>query len=209
MDAQRFAKARTALHAVAEHLLAGPQYRVAGTVRLRAYPGGFATRFEPRLRVRSAQLLSAGRALDLPGMSCAELGAAAGIVPGRPEGLYPDGSGVPLDQPLELDAAGADAVAACFAHGDAALRALFAQADPVLWPEHFDLAVTVDGVNYGLSPGDSFLAEPYVYVGPPAPRSGGFWNAPFGAARTLAELGDLSATTSFLAEGRRLASTIL
>ncbi|MFF0296268.1 hypothetical protein ACFYST_13020 [Kitasatospora sp. NPDC004614] len=206
MDAQRFAKARTALHAVAEHLLAGPQYRAAGTVRLRAYPGGFATRFEPRLRVSGAQLLSAGRSLELAGASCAELGALVGIVPGRPEGLYGDGSGVALDQPLELDAAGADAVAACFVHGDAALRALFAQADPVLWPEHFDLAVTMDEVNYGVSPGDTFLAEPYAYVGPPAPRTGAFWNAPFGAARTLAELGDLSATTAFLAEGRRLAS---
>ncbi|MFG2696912.1 hypothetical protein ACIHEI_18805 [Kitasatospora sp. NPDC051984] len=209
MDAQRFAKARTALHAVAEHLLAGPQYRAAGTVRLRAYPGGFATRFEPRLRVSGAQLLSAGRSLELAGASCAELGALVGIVPGRPEGLYGDGSGVALDQPLELDAAGADAVAACFAHGDAALRALFAQADPVLWPEHFDLAVTVDEVNYGVSPGDTFLAEPYAYVGPSAPRTGAFWNAPFGAARTLAELGDLSATTAFLAEGRRLTSTLL
>ncbi|MFD8597343.1 hypothetical protein ACFV1L_20300 [Kitasatospora sp. NPDC059646] len=209
MDAQRFTRARTALHAVAEHLLAGPQYRVAGTVRLRAYPGGFATRFEPRLRVRSAQLLSAGRALDLPGVSCAQLGAAIGITAGRPAGLYRDGSGVAVDQPLELDAEGADAVAACFAHGDAALRALFAQADPVLWPEHFDLAVTVDGVNYGLSPGDAFRPEPYAYVGLSAPRTGAFWNAPFGAARTLTELGGLSGTTAFLAEGRRLAGTPL
>ncbi|MEV4559221.1 hypothetical protein AB0K51_19840 [Kitasatospora sp. NPDC049285] len=209
MELSSFARSRTALHAVAEHLLAGPQYRAAGTIRLRAYPGGFATRFEPRLRVRGTELLVAGRALALAGASCAELGAAAGIVPGLPDGLYGDGSGVPLDRPLELDAAGAEAVAHCFAQGDAALRALFADADPVLWPEHFDLGVTVDAVNYGVSPGDAHLPEPYAYVGPHTPRPGAFWNAPFGATRTLAELGDLSATTAFLAEGRRHAAESL
>ncbi|RKE17955.1 hypothetical protein [Streptomyces sp. TLI_171] len=205
MDPQRHVRTRTALHAVAEHLLAGPQYRAAGTIRLRVRPGGFACRFEPQLRVRGAELVGAGRALALSGVSCAELGAAVGVAAGRPEGLYGDGSGVPVDAPLELDPEAAEAVAACFAHGDAALRALFPQADPVLWPEHFDLGVTVDAVNYGISPGDAYLPEPYAYVGPHTPPSGEFWNAPFGAARTLAALGGPAATTAFLAEGRRLA----
>ena len=57
-----------------------------------------------------------------------------------------------------------------------------------LWPEHFDLAVDVelvDGrhVNIGFSPGDGFLDEPYVYVGPQdmTGLDGDFWNASFGA----------------------------
>lgn len=25
---------------------------------------------------------------------------------------------------------------------------------PILWPEHFDVGITLDQVNYGLSPGD-------------------------------------------------------
>jgi hypothetical protein len=57
-----------------------------------------------------------------------------------------------------------------------------------LWPEHFDLAVDVelgDGrhVNVGFSPGDDFVDEPYVYVGPQdmTGLEGEYWNAGFGA----------------------------
>ena len=39
----RLAATRRALHAVAEGLLAAPQYRATGTIRLAARPGGFAT----------------------------------------------------------------------------------------------------------------------------------------------------------------------
>jgi hypothetical protein len=75
----------------------------------------------------------------------------------------------------------------------------------VLWPEHFDVSITVDEVNYGVSPGDGYLGEPYAYVGPYTPRSGAFWNAPFGAARPLATLGELEAVVEFFTEGRTLA----
>jgi hypothetical protein len=70
----------------------------------------------------------------------------------------------------------------------------------VLWPEHFDVAITLDEVNYGASPGDGYLGEPYAYVGPFEPREGEFWNAPFGAARPLRELdGEI---TAFFRAGR-------
>ena len=55
----------------------------------------------------------------------------------------------------------------------------------MLWPEHFDVAVTEDEVNYGVSPGDDFHPLPYAYVGPWTSRIGVFWNAPFGAFATL------------------------
>jgi len=69
--------------------------------------------------------------------------------------------------------------------GDAALRALGEQVAgvqaprPVLWPEHFDIGITLDEVNYGVSPGDDMIGEPYAYVGPFRRREGAFWNQPF------------------------------
>ena len=45
-------------------------------------------------------------------------------------------------------------------------------------------ASRVDAVNYGCSPGDDAIPEPYLYVGRTRARPGAtFWNAPFGAAR--------------------------
>lgn len=61
-------------------------------------------------------------------------------------------------------------------------------------PEHFDHAVAVDldgeAVNVGFSPGDANMPEPYVYVGPhdTADLDGGYWNAPFGAVLSHADL---------------------
>jgi hypothetical protein len=76
----------------------------------------------------------------------------------------------------------------------------------VLWPEHFDIAITLDQVNYGVSAGDEYLAEPCAYVGPWQPRQGLFWNAPFGAARPLAQLPDAEAIVQFFTDGQELAA---
>jgi hypothetical protein len=64
----------------------------------------------------------------------------------------------------------------------------------------------VDGVDYGVSPGDGYISEPYAYVNPGAHRDEAFWNAPFGAARAMRELGgaDPDAVYAFFAEGRGL-----
>jgi hypothetical protein len=88
--------------------------------------------------------------------------------------------------------------------GDQALRRLAPGETPVLWPEHFDVGVTVAEVNYGLSPGDGYLDEPYAYVGPWTARTGEFFNAPFGAARPIRELPG-EKLDEFFAEGRKLA----
>ncbi|MGW4898363.1 hypothetical protein ACWEQL_39910 [Kitasatospora sp. NPDC004240] len=205
MDIETIERTRRALHAVAELVLAGPQHRASGTIRLRACPGGFATSVEPRLRVIGAELVAHGQVLSLERTTCTALGEALGLACGAPAGLYEDGPGIEADATLEVDPAAARLLAHCFALGDAALRGLFPDADPVLWPEHFDLGVTVDEVNYGVSPGDSYQPEPYAYVGPHTPREGDFWNAPFGAARTIRELGEVGGLLSFLDQGRRLA----
>jgi hypothetical protein len=77
----------------------------------------------------------------------------------------------------------------------------------VLWPEHFDIGISVDEVNYGVSPGDVHMDEPYAYVGPWSPREGSFWNTPFGAARPLTELPDADALAGFLRDGATRAAT--
>jgi hypothetical protein len=195
------AATRRAWHGVAELVLAGPQHRESGTIRLRVSPGGFGTIKDPDLRVDGAELVAGDRRLALDGATCADLAKAAGVVAGLPE-TYPDHTDVRPDEPLAVDSAAADHLARCFALGDTALRRVFADAEPVLWPEHFDLAVTVDEVNYGVSPGDSYLDEPYAYVGPRRAPSGPFWNAPFGVARALSELSDADAVADFFTEAR-------
>ena len=77
----------------------------------------------------------------------------------------------------------------------------------MLWPEHFDLGISVDEVNYGVSPGDAGHPRPYAYVGPWTPREGGFWNASFGALRWSDDLPDADAVAAFFAEGRAEASS--
>ena len=190
--------------------MAGPQYRHSGTIRLRVVPGGFATVREPDLRVEGTDLVAAER-VPLDGSTCVDLAATAGVDAGVPEGLYHDHSGVPPEEPLRVDPAAAAHLAACFEAGDAALRAFAAaagsDATPVLWPEHFDLGVTLDEVNYGLSPGDGYLGEPYAYVGPWKARQGAYWNAPFGAVRPLRELSTVDALTRFYTTGRERAAT--
>lgn len=194
---------RRSLHGVAELLIAGPQYRAHGTIRLRATPGGFGGVAVP-VRVEGAELVWDGGRAPLAGTYRA-LAAAAGIAdPGVP-GSYSDTSGVDLDEEVAVDPAAAAGVADWFARGDAGLRAFAPDVEPVLWPEHFDLAVTVDEVNYGISPGDGGHAAPYAYVGPWTPREGGFWNASFGALRPAAELPDAEAVAAFFEEGRTAA----
>jgi len=70
-----------------------------------------------------------------------------------------------------------------------------------LWPEHFDLGITVTvggdraaRVNIGASPGDDWEPLPYLYVGPHDPNRPGdpsYWNASFGAVLRYEELADL------------------
>jgi hypothetical protein len=229
---QDLAATRRAWHGVAELVLAGPQYRRAGTIRLRVVPGGFATVAAPDLAVIGGDLVAGGGDLvagggalvagggalvagggavvagggrvGIDGRTSVELAGAVGVDVGAPADLYHDGSGVDPDEPLGLDPDAAAVLADALAVGDAALRALAPDLTPVLWPEHFDLGISVAEVNYGLSPGDRYLDEPYAYVGPWTRREGAFWNAPFGAARPLRDLGGVDEVVAFYAEARDL-----
>jgi hypothetical protein len=130
------------------------------------------------------------------------------------------------DTDLRVDAAASMALGAWYAFGHGALERLanasmagdeaVSVTEAQLWPEHFDLALTVElaggsKVNVGFSPGDSFSTEPYAYVGPHDTRSLGdpFWNAAFGAYVTYDELrrepDAAAAADAFIARGLQLA----
>jgi hypothetical protein len=192
---------RRSLHGVAELLLAGPQHEISGTIRMTPCAGGFATVAAPEVSVVGGELLYDGRSVRLDGRTVAEVGEAAGLSVRSTAGLYKDGSGIQAGDTLEVDDEAAAEIADAFDKGRAGLHAFRPDETAVLWPEHFDLGITVDEVNFGVSPGDDFLAVPYAYVGPWVAQAGPFWNAPFGAARPLTELPDLAA---WFAEGAGL-----
>jgi hypothetical protein len=224
MAHDELAATRRSLHGVAELVLAGPQYRATGRLRLGVVAGGFATTtLSPRLLVDGSHvagpvvagtgvartvLAGAGEvtAVAIGGRTPRAIGAELGVNAGRPEGLYEEGSGVDPDETLAVDPGHAGVIMGALALGHDALAAFAAGEPPVLWPEHFDVAVRVHDINFGVSPGDGFLGEPYAYVGvTPPPGGDRFWNAPFGAAVPLRELPDAPAVTAFFAAGRERA----
>jgi hypothetical protein len=133
MDENGVSATRRSWHAVAERLLAGPQHRERGTIRLRIVPGGFG-QVAGAWRGEGAELVGPTARVPLVG-TVAEVAARAGLVAGVPEDLYGDhvGPRTPRRSPFwnapfgALRAAAelpdADAVAAWFAEGRAAARA--------------------------------------------------------------------------------------
>jgi len=119
--------------------------------------------------------------------------------------VYDGGPKVAPDEVLAVDEGAAATLAGAFALGDAALRAFAPDQRPVLWPEHFDVGITVGRVNYGVSPGDEHRPAPYAYVGPWEVPAGDFWNEPFGAARDLDAFGDAEELAAWFREGQRRA----
>ena len=202
----RLISTRRALHGVAELVLAGPQHAQTGEISLRSVPGGFATTHAPDLRVVGTDVVGASATVGINGHTPATLASALGVEARSLSQVYSDGSGLTPDDALEVDAHAAEQVAAAFAAGDAALRALAPGETPILWPEHFDIGISVEEVNYGVSAGDTYLAVPYAYVGPwSPPAQDDFWNAPFGRALPVDEIGDADAVLAFFSEGRRRA----
>jgi hypothetical protein len=197
---------RRALHAVAELLIAGPQYEAIGDIRLAARPGGFGGWAGPTpTAVSGIELITATGRFPLGG-SVNDLAGRAGITPRALRDVYTGGPDFSLDESIEVDAQAADVLLRAFADGDAALRLLDPGQVPTLWPEHFDIGITLEEVNYGVSPGDALIGEPYAYVGPWHVPSGAFWNQPFGAARPLRQLSTPQAIVEFFLDGRNAAT---
>jgi hypothetical protein len=92
---------------------------------------------------------------------------------------------------LDVDADAAAALARWYEFGREVLDRLRGEAsvneaptEPVLWPEHFDVAIEMGDegagarATYGFSPGDENHPEPYAYVASwSAQEAGDFWNA--------------------------------
>jgi hypothetical protein len=176
----RVTPTRRQLHGVAEGLLAGPQHRSCGRIQLRVVPGGFATTGSPAIRLDGVELvLDEERRVSLSG-SFDAVGQATGHGFGEPTN-YHEHSGVAGDEPIALDPDAVQHLAAWFLRAGAALRILAPKETPVLWPEHFDVAILLGGNSIGASPGDGFSPTPYAYVSDTRLDRDEYWNAPFGA----------------------------
>jgi len=183
-----FTETRRALHGVAELLLAGPQHAASGKITLRSLPGGFGTTHSPDVRVDGTAVVAGDHRAEIDGRTPRDLAALLGLEPSTLGHVYRDGSGVQLDDTLHVDAGAAERIAHAYATGDEALRSFASDQVPILWPEHFDIGIAMEGrrVNLGVSPGDATIPVPYMYVGPWDSRPvDDFWNQPFGAAREL------------------------
>jgi hypothetical protein len=204
MDNPALQRTRLALHGIAELVLAGPQYTESQSIRLRVIPGGFGTVTAPDLRVEGLELVTPAARLPLGG-TFAGLARAAGVEARPLRDVYAGGPELEPDDSVVIDPDAAGIVLDAFATGDVALRTFAPEVQAVLWPEHFDLGISLGEVNYGVSPGDVHVSAPYAYVGPWAPRIGAFWNTDFGAARPLSDLGGPESLVAFFEEGARRA----
>jgi hypothetical protein len=194
------------MHGIAEGVMAGPQFRRSGTIRLAATADGIATVADPRLLLTPTGLQGpAGATVPLSG-TFDDLAAAVGERFTIPD-MYGDHAPVQGSDEVVVDEAAAARLVSWFADGAQALQDFNPDLRPVLWPEHFDVGITWDEVNYGVSPGDGFSLEPYAYVGPwefdPQRQSDGFFAAAFGAVMRMSEVGSTSALRAFFAEGRQ------
>jgi len=213
----RLAATRAGLHQVAEHILAAALHAETGEIALTPSPGGFRTppfgtdaRF---LAVDGTELVAGGTGSSRRTALTTLRAAAefAGITPGAPAEVYRPATPLDLDEPLAIDPVAARVLAGWYQLGEQALRRFAAEIPDdhptaaVLWPEHFDLGITAGAINYGASPGDAQVADPYVYVGPhdgPPPGDPAFWNAPFGAVRTIDLIGAAADAAAFFRDGR-------
>jgi hypothetical protein len=209
---------RESLHRVAEHVLAAARMRTIGEFGLLPRPGGFGTppfRDDRVIAVEGTDLVvTGGGASERAPLTTVRAAAdLVGTEPGFPA-AGETATTLEPDAPLAVDPAAARVIADWFALGEQALRRLSievaaeAPSEVVLFPEHFDLGVTAGGVNYGASPGDGDIPLPYVYVGPHAePPAGDFWNAPFGAYRSVEQIGTVDEAVAFFLEGHARLTT--
>jgi hypothetical protein len=220
------ATTRESLHRVAEHVLSAASKRATGQIALRPGPGGVRTPALPDGRVIA--LVGTRIVVERDGAVVREAlvttvrqaAAVAGVEAGFPWTKHPPGTPFTPDEPLPLDQAAAEQLAQWFQLGDRALS-VFADegamtgaremAPPQIFPEHFDLAISAARANYGASPGDAAIAEPYLYVGPydGPPARNGFWNAAFGAYLPMGLVATPADALAFFRAGRdRLAGLV-
>ena len=160
-----FAAAVTALHKVAEEVVA-PARKPDNEIALEATPGGFGT--------PSFEWEGATHQVRVEGVE-----------------LVRETDGEQRSEALDVDPEAAGVLAAWYEFGTEILERVRGEAnaseaptEPILWPEHFDVAIEMGDeaagarATYGFSPGDEDHPEPYLYVAPwTAQPPGEFWNA--------------------------------
>lgn len=189
MSDEALVTTRLALHALAERVISPLRVQATGNeIALQVRPGGFGTPALPDgswVGVSGTEVVRLGAGGDEQRTAISSLRAAAAFV-----GLV--GGASLSGEPLEVHAGAATVLADVWAIGEDALTAFAAAgaqdpSPPILWPEHFDIAIEAGTeaagtlATYGISPGDGEHEEPYAYVGPwTAPAETGpstFWNA--------------------------------
>ncbi len=209
---ETYSETRESLHLVAARVLGAARHEAVGRMGLVVVPGGFGTpEFDGRRLLVVDGMLSDGERRQ-PITTLLDAYTFAGMDPARAPHPVLD---LPADPsaPLMVDTEAAGALARWFAFCQSLVDSVVAAAAPMdvpspiqLWPEHFDLALEMGApgrrANYGGSPGDTAIDEPYLYVGPHDRREGPFWNAPFGAALTYAEIRRGSDPVAFFDKGR-------
>ena len=201
-----YVETREALRRLAVYVLSPARKAVTGRIGLVPADGGFGTPLfgdDEQLRVQGAELVrhQGASAQSAPITSLSEAAAFAGVTLSDDPGVGHDipelgdaGAQLPVSPPAAL------ALGEFYRFSGSLLEDLRAELNASgqecsavqLWPEHFDLGCSVEGVNFGCSPGDGYSPEPYVYVGPwnSEGLDGDFWNAPFGATLSYKELLD-------------------
>jgi hypothetical protein len=208
-----FAVTRASLHLVAARVLGAARFSAVGRMGLIVVPGGFGTpEFDGRrLLVVDGMLSDGNRRQPITNLldACAFAGIDPSIAPHPVLDMAADPTAT-----LTVDTDAARILALWFAFCDSHLESVLTEADPTdepsavqLWPEHFDLALESGPpgrrANYGGSPGDAVVDEPYLYVGPHDHRDGPFWNAPFGAVLTYADIRRGEDPATFFEQGRQ------
>lgn len=203
-----YVTSRTSWHMLAEHVVSKARWTETGKIGLRAVHGGFGTPHfgdDRQVFVKSSGVhhVQHGEEISTGFSTLRDAATLLNVAPGAPSEVFTASTACDLDQLLVVDAVSMQRLSEWFTFADNVLQTLrneHANDNPSLvqlWPEHFDVAVdfanaaNTTRANYGASPGDAAIPEPYIYVGPwdmTDKTDDPFWNQPWGTALTYSAL---------------------
>lgn len=193
-----FSTSREHLHQVAFFAISPARYNEVGRMGLRPTHDGFGTpEFNGKVARVEGDLLVVEAEGNVATQKISTVRSAAEFASGGYREVWFGDFHDPLapidpDAPLSVDAADSAVVGEWFEFGFSVLNELRGSgtedddvSEAQIWPEHFDAAAelgSADGgrrASYGASPGDSGVAEPYLYVAPwgEVDGSDSYWNA--------------------------------
>ena len=193
MDEHVVVATRRSLHAVAERLLAGPQHRQHGTIRLHVGSGGGVEQFAGPLRIEGAAVVGEQGRVRLRG-TIGDVAAGLGVAAGAPVGVYADHADLGPEEDLAVDPTAAALLLDWFARatrrcaGSRRRRSRCSGPSTSTWASRSMRSTTA--CRRG-TPAPAALR----LRGPVDAARGEFWNAPFGAVRTAEQLPDDDAVT--------------